>query len=73
MRDVWKLITKRIIGGIWKKVAEIVLGDYGECIQAKADKMKDTWYQDSDGTWKKLPYKEMLSFFLNVWLQVHSF
>ena len=33
------------------------LGDYGECIQAKADKMKDTWYQDSDGTWKKLPYK----------------
>ena len=40
-----------------KKVAEIVLGDYGECIQAKADKMKDTWYQDSDGTWKKLPYK----------------
>ena len=57
MRDVWKLITKRIIGGIWKKVAEIVLGDYGECIQAKADKMKDTWYQDSDGTWKKLPYK----------------
>ena len=65
---------KKDNSGIWKKVAEIVLGDYGECIQAKADKMKDTWYQDSDGTHgRNSPIREMLSFFLNVWLQVHSF
>ena len=35
MRDVWKLITKRIIGGIWKKVAEIVLGDYGDAFRRR--------------------------------------